>query len=75
MDLSTRYLRKSPAPIPGLYLSGRSGGHFQGQFLQVSLGADGCGFLQGKHDEEVVCVSGTFKQTLFGAPLSGTLGK
>ena len=28
-------------------LRGRSSGHFQGQFLQVSLGVNGCGFLQG----------------------------
>lgn len=53
---SMTHLRKNPSLAPRLYLSGRSGGYFQRQFLQVSLGADGCGFLQGKHDE-VVCLS------------------
>ena len=64
---SMRHPRRAPA-TPGLHLRGRSGGHFQGQFLQVSLGANGCGFLQGKQDEEVVYVSGAWKSTLSGAP-------
>lgn len=51
---SVRHLRKSPSLSPGPYLSRRSGGHFQRQFLQVSLGADRCGFLHSKHDDEAV---------------------
>jgi hypothetical protein len=42
-----------PAPtcVTGLHLSGRSGGHFQWQLLQVGLRADGCGFLQGRRGD------------------------